>query len=278
MSFPGGPGAIPCAENVIEIQRPLASVPGANRGATKELHASDALATNRLARTVRPVVDARSLMAGCVVAEALVITLGRKPLRLTAGPATPPEIAGLIMPRIRAQVKWGVGGSAALEALVDWQHGTQITISAEYVEISAIYDVVTEPWDPATLDPCDLPSYDVAAGVGYGSISVNSNPARLTEIVQLQTPASAPVDISIPPFATSFTVYTMGGTEEATIQQLAFGVGFNTTHVFGPGTDPTQYLVENAIPIWNGAELLRVTNTSDSGPLHAFIVFGLALG
>ena len=250
MNFPGGPG-IPCGTPVFDVSRPLASVPAANRGASKELYPSENLATDPFARTERQVVDART--GGCVIAEALVVTLGRRPLRLANGPRTPESLTTLLMPRVRAHLTWGVGGSAALDALVDWIHGTQITISAEYAQVSAIYDVVTEPWAPATIDPCELPTFEVSAGVGYGSISVNSNPARLTEIVQLHNPGDTQM-IPIPAFAVSFSVFVLGDTEAVQVKQAAFGTAYNTLHDFGAPSDPSQYRVENAIPIWNGAE------------------------
>lgn len=279
MTIPGGPGNPNCAVPIVDVSRPLAPVPPANRGATKVIDPPFSLAAgNTLASTRAPVVDLRS-WAGCATPEALIVSLGRSAVRTPNGPTAPPDVPGFILPRIRAHVRWGVGGSASFEALVDWQHGTQLTIGAEYVQVEAIYDVVTEPWAfPTDFDPCDLPVYNLAAGVSYGSVAVNSNPARLTEIVQIETPGAPETIIAIPPFATSFTAFTHSDVEIASVRQVGFGTSYATEHQFSAPTDPTDYCVEDAIPIWNGAETLRISNLSDGGPLHLFIVFGLTLG
>lgn len=282
--LPGGPGNPPCGAAVFEVTRPLTAlaVQGANRGATADLCPPDSSCPEppsaplgSFSGPVENVLDVRP-WTGCVIAESLVITLGRRSLREANGPSKPPDIANFIMPRVRAIIDWGIGGSAVESAEVDWRHGTQLSISAERVNVQARYDVLTPPWLGIVPDPCDLPAYRLSAGVGYGSISTNSNLATLTELVMLQVGGDVQ-RIAIPPFAVSFTLMLISGAIE--VRQTAFGTSFFTIHEpVAPETTGAGYFVENGFPVWNGAEFLDVTSVAEGGQAsYALVVFGLAL-
>jgi len=150
------------------------------------------------------------------------------------------------------------------------------------VSVDAEYSVVVPPWapDPA-FDPCDLPSFDLTAGVGYGMIFGTSSPSKRTEIVQIQHPTDPAVTIPIPPFSTAFTVLLQaigGTTASALVEQVAFGTAYRTRHDFVSPTTETGFHAENAIPLWNGAEFLTVTSTNGADqPLVATVIFDLAL-
>lgn len=265
--FPAGCGIVP----TVDAQDPLGPIPDANRGASADVCPP----IDGCRSAVVDVLDTRT-WSGCSVSRDLIVTLGRRRTRNPNGPPPVDDLEGqFVLPRLTAFIQWGIGGSANEEAEVDWQHGTQLSIGAQNVIVQARYEVITP--DGGTFDPCDLPLYTVNAGVSRGTVAVNSNPARLTRVVQVPTPGDK-VRISVPNFAISFTTLVLGEGVGALVEQVAFGTAYRTQHTYGsPTANVDQYNVENAIPLWNGAEFLDVTNTNDEGPLTAFVIFGLAL-
>lgn len=273
-TIPGGPGLPPgCGiVPVVDAQDPLAGLVDANRGASADLCPP----LDGCRHSVVSVLDTRT-WTGCVTARDLIVTLGRRRSRQKDGPPPIDDLEGqFVLPRITALLQWGIGGSANEEAEVDWQHGTQLTIGAQNVIVQARYDVITP--DGVSFDPCDLPAFTVNAGISRGTIGVNSNPARLTRVAQVTTPGDT-VRFEIPNFALSFSVLVLGENEQsALVEQVAFGTAYRTGHAFtSPTSNVDQYNVENAVPLWNGAEFLDVTNTNEAGSLTAFVIFGLAL-
>jgi len=119
--IPGGPGLPSCPVPAIDAFGPLGYATDPNRGAEKTICPP----ANRKTRTIVPVVDGRT-WAGCVRGYPLVVLLGRRPAREPRCPHPDELPGGLVMPRIRAHLTWGLGGGARETAIVDWIHGTQL--------------------------------------------------------------------------------------------------------------------------------------------------------
>lgn len=185
------------------------------------------------------------------------------------------ETDSFILPAVRARVEWGIGGASFL-AFCDFRLGTQIAVVAENVRVCAEY-VTHRCCFENMPDPkkCDLPCFSLAAGFGYGYHGHNSNSARFTDLVCLE-PGEKKL-VPIPPFASSLTVQPINnGNCDVSV------VGFCTTpkviyEVRTPLTNMNQNNIENALPLYNGAESLIVENKNPAGPLAAFVIFGLAL-
>ncbi len=209
---------------------------------------------------------------GCSRAYLLNVTLGlalEKPLEDFV------QEQVFVLPMLRAVLKWGIG-SQEFTAEADWLHGTQLTIEAEAVEVSARYLKNTLPWDPVPDDSAIYPNFIASAGVGYGNIGRNSSAATLTELAQIED-MNGQVDIPIPPYATAFTVLPVSDASVA-VEQMAFGTAYATRHMIAtPLSNAGQYNVENGIRVWNGAQFLRVTNLNEDAPAIALVVFALAL-
>ena len=173
---------------------------------------------------------------------------------------------------VTACITWGLG-SAEFRAEVDWIDGTVITIPAEQINIRATY----ERTFVGDTDPACPPAFCLAAGFAYGCRGKNSNPARLTKYVEILD-TNGTQQIKIPNFATSFNVVLVTPSTTAQVDVFGFGAGLaNRVVITAPSSNVSQYDVENAFPLRNGARFLKVTNTNQSGPLRAYVIFGLSL-
>lgn len=179
-----------------------------------------------------------------------------------------------VLPMVRACISWGIG-NASFEAECDYLNGTQVSVAAENIRVDARYLQFTRPWikgDGLQVQP----TYRVSAGFAYSSVGRNSNSARLTELAQIETPGESCI-ISIPDFAISMTILPV---DASSVRADVFGFGrlYKTQYnVTGPLSNVGQNNVENALPLFNGAKFVEVTNTNQAGPAFAFVVFGLAL-
>lgn len=211
----------------------------------------------------------------CPRGELIGVVLGICPIdaqrgRFDPDADVPPDepLDAFAAPAVRAEITWGIG-SASFFAVADFLHGTVLGLVAENIRVCASY---------VTLGCCPdrkhLPCFAVSAGFGYAARSANSNPARLTKHVRV--PAGQSKRIRVPPFALSLTglpiesrpfdLRVLGGCG-------SLGV---TYHVAAPLSNVGMHLVENALPLFNGARFVDVFNP---GPdeLEALILFGLSL-
>ena len=203
----------------------------------------------------------------CARGQLLGVVLG-----LSVHNECPPKNGCFIDHSVRAVLQWGLGG-VPLDAECDWINGTQISLVAETVKVTARYVTRTLPW-ALECDSCP-PIFNVSAGVGYSDNGVNSNPARLTELVQIQNPGGT-FDLPLPPFGISFTIQLVKPTTSAAFEILGSCTGYGVPGVtLGPLTNVGMHSVENSFPIRNGARFLRFTNTNVAGPLLAFVIFGM---
>lgn len=220
----------------------------------------------------RPVVQMRSRGAD---AELLNICLG---IELADYDNEDDSHFGPILPYIRCALNWGIGG-ASFNAYCDWMQGTQLSIPANFVSVSAVYVKIQDEFNQQSFTP---PNFRVAAGLSYGNTGRISSPARYTQVVQLGTGAngtSRDVTVQIPPFATSVTMLP---TQQAATQIRVRGATastqfFDTTHTLQTPLSNQQYNVENAIPLFGGARYIEVTNLNVDGEACVLLVYSLAL-
>jgi hypothetical protein len=253
--LPLGPGPNTLGIPSWDPTRPLSQSTPNNRGAIRRIEAGQIL----------NVADAR--MVPNVVGEDISVVLG-----LTVeGDDEDFLVDAPVDSLVRACVTWGLG-SAEFRAELDWMNGTILTVPAEQINVRASYKREMLGSDPG---PC--PVFCLAAGFAYGRVGKNSNPARLTELVQLDAPGDSK-QIRIPNFATSFTVVLVEPSTSAQLDVYGFGTGYsNRIMITSPMSNVGQFDVENAFPIRNGARFVKVTNVNTTGELIAYVIFGLSL-
>ena len=150
-----------------------------------------------------------------------------------------------------AHLTWS-NGNGCFEARMDFVRGVEFGIVAEMARLCAEYVVFGDPCDP------NLPCFNVAAGVGYGSCCF---PVQLTERACFR--AGHPALIDIPPFARSFAVVPLNDA----VVTAAITAGCGTTRV------PTR-LCQPFFP--NGFDTVELS-TSSAASVRALIVFEIAL-
>ena len=205
----------------------------------------------------------------------IVLSIQRKP----AQPCCPPFLGDGPdrFPMVRAHIDWGVGG-AAFHAMCDFIHGTQIGVIAEGLRVCAEYLVMGSFDDEDEEEDrklCCLPSYNIGVGSGYHVRGHNSNSARLTEFVEVEPDGVGCVQI--PPFAISFIVQPVRDVP-VSVDVVSDCGGTPVRYDVATPLSNTKYGVENAVPLYNGAQALIIRNPN--GPattLKAFVIFGLAL-
>lgn len=211
----------------------------------------------------------------CAEGEIINIMLGLE-LNKQSNTSQANVVDEAIYPSVRALLRWGCGG-VKFTAECDFLLGTQLAIPAENISVGARYLKNTIPWDP--VSDATYPTFVVSATAAYGGIGRNSNPARFTELVQIEDPAGVS-RIQIPQFAISYSVLPVAN-GLVDVSQVGFGTSYNVDyHLSEAATVPlrnTNRNVENSVPIFNGARFLDVTNRNSEGPLFAFVIFGLAL-
>ena len=211
-------------------------------------------------------------VSSCARAEVIGIALGLRP---EGGECCCAPKCGRGIAILRAHIEWSIG-NACFEAEVDFLNGTHVAVVAENVRVCAEYKVWGSTGEGARKRcPACLPCYHVSAGFGYGAWGRNSNAARLTK--RAETTVLEPIDtIKIPPFAISFTVLPIG-TSQVNARVVARDC---VTHVnYDIETPPISgcgHNVENAFPLFNGADTIQIVS-KDGSPAQAFVIFGLAL-
>jgi hypothetical protein len=230
-------------------------MPRPNRGASKTIAASGEPVV--VLDAYRPV--------NTTVAYPIVITLG------VTGPLVEPIVPAdaALFVSLRAIVRWGIGGSAEFEAVVDWLEGTRLSVSAERVLVKAVYDVDVPRWLPSPKR-ISCPERRVSAGVGYGHAS-GEHRASLTSFVALEKLGDSEV-VPFPPFAVGFTVMPAnGGTATARIV-------FPSSALAVPVTVTTPTTASGTFPIKkpNGASGVAIENAG-AGPAFALVVFTMAM-
>ena len=226
------------------LPRPLELATDSNRGSVVRVRSSDI-------GQIVPLVNVPNPCTG--PAEPIQIVLASE---LVEGCA-PPNV----LPQIRALLTWGVG-QTSVQAEVDVLLGTSIALSVEVLKIDVFYHVVAL-CDGSDVDLDKLPTFDVWALLGYGTISR----PQLTEVVPLFN-ADETVTVAIPPFAREVHVMSSdGGALDVSLVGAA-GCFRTGCRVCGCG---------DRFPIWNGASCVEITNRSGRSPTTAVLVFHLGL-
>jgi hypothetical protein len=256
------PGAPPSVDETIH---PLSGQPENNRGLTLLLPPPFPIAPLAVKTETgfRSIIEMRSRGSD---AELMSVSLD---LELGGGldnNQTIPNPFGGNQSFVRALLSWGIGG-ASFSAMCDWLQGTQLAIAANYIRINAQYVNLS---DGITLSPPFL----ISAGLSYGNVGRASQPARFTEMINLQAGATSPV-MKIPKYATSFCVTA---NSPATISLLNFGNASGTLgYTFTPAmSNVNQRNNETDFPLFNGARFYTVTNNGAAADAFGMI-FALAL-
>lgn len=182
-----------------------------------------------------------------------------------------------VMAQVRATVRWGTGGvynTAELDVL----QGAQLSINAEDLDVSVRYIRDTRPWDPSPS--VTFPTFRVNVSSGYSNIGRNSNPARFSQLIQIQNPGTSQ-RVQIPKYAVSATVLPFNNGQLAT-NVIGFGTSYRVMYNPFPILEPEQlgndrYIVENAIPLFNAARFIEIFNLNLEEPATGIVIFGLSL-
>lgn len=246
---------------------PLAEASAGSRGSGAELpppasNAYDSVYGKVIGRSVGLVdVDTGACQSGATIAVVLGLEVSSAQNTLRTG---------FIYPHVRAEIEFGIG-TVNFKAYADWINGTVLSVPAENINVSAQYIKQTNPTEPDTTT--EYPTYRVSAGLAYAGAGHNSNPARLTELVQIETQGGFQ-QFEIPAFAISWTLVSPVDT---TVNVVGQGDEYDLEYeIAGPPTNAGQHDVENSFPIPNGTRFIQVFN-SGAEPLTAFLIFGLAL-
>ena len=203
----------------------------------------------------------------CIVGESIAVVVGLEDVEDPTCCITDAHVHAMI----RGHVSWGLG-CVRFHAWFDWLHGTQLTLVAEQIDVTAHYLVVSPPWLPCP-DVC-LPPLRVSAGLGYGCVGKG---ARLTELAQVETPGQS-VLVDVPPFASHVTIQPACG-QSAEVRLFDCGKAYAPcfTYVGGGSEAIEESGIGQQIPIPNGVRFVEVFNRNEAGPLTAFVIFGLTL-
>lgn len=257
-----------CPLDVIQANRPLVDQAASNRGAIIEVDPPPDTVLN--GETVTRICEVRTT---CAQGELLSVTLDQS-IRGGAEATTAFDVADFVWPNVRARIMWG-SGNGSFQAECDFLNGTQLSIAAESICVDAVYRKVTmaaadvESWAAAPIN--------ARVAYAYGNVGRNSNPARLTELVELPGGTGNIANVLIPPFATSFTLLPVANNTDLTARVFGFGSSlFVDYDTVGTLSNTGQYNVENAFPLFNGARYIQI-NDGTSDPGYVFVVFGLAL-
>lgn len=257
-----------CPLDVIQANRPLVDQAASNRGAVIQIDPPPDDVLN--GSTVTRICEIRST---CAQGELLSVTLDQS-IRGGSEDTTDFDVADLVWPNVRARLSWG-SGNGIFQAECDFLNGTQLSIAAESLSIDAVYRKVTmgaaaaSTWTAAPLN--------ARAAIAYGNVGRNSNPARLTELVEFPGGVGNVANVLIPPFATSFTLLPVANNSDLSARVFGFGSSLFVDYDVTPTLSNTgQYDVENAFPLFNGARYIQINDgTTDAG--YVFVVFALAL-
>ncbi len=214
-----------------------------------------------------------STMTGieCVRGEELCVVLGRQLHTTTANPTPESFLTDqAVLAQVRAVITFGQG-SANYTVECDWLHGTCLAITCEQITVQARYVLQVDPGGslPQGYMP---PTFDLAASVGYKASERNSNGARLTEVRFV--PAQGTKRIRIPERAISMNVFPFGSSATIEAHVRAFGAPY--TQVYTSTSPLTGYQVENALPLFEGAEFVELVNGDAEEDVRAAVIFGLA--
>lgn len=185
----------------------------------------------------------------------------------------------LFWPRVRCHLTFGLGG-VTFKAKCDFIHGTILSVPMENLKLDAEYDLFKAPDCPE----CP-PIFEVSAGACYYSTGHISNPARLTELVQVAGVVNSSFiekeRVGIPKFALGFSVQpiTIGGIlpPDINVDIVRFGHLRTSVVIKSPLTNAGQINVENSFPISNDVSHLEISSSVPGTAVSAFIVFNLAL-
>jgi hypothetical protein len=167
-----------------------------------------------------------------------------------------------IMPRVTGEIQWGTDGGTH-EALFDFVHGTQLSVPADGIRLSALIED----------NPAHLPFVVAGASVGYYPRGGIPPRRTLHSVADIDTNASG--TYVIPAFASRVAVGVVGiGILTGPIITVAFlaatGVPMMTVAAL------TGFEASRSIPIPNGAASVVVTNLSDEA-VSQHVIFDLSL-
>lgn len=269
--FPMGPAAAVshCATAAFDILGLLTQVPQQNRGRQGFL---------RECKDEAVLIDLRGTQCAVGYTVGIVLGIEEAPKPCDAcGECHAPD--PLVKPIVRAKVEWQLG-TAGFMATADFLNGTTLHIPTEQLCVKACY---LECCIPSTeiVDPDECrhripPTFKVSAGLGYGGLSKNSNPGRLTECVVV--PPESDVTLKIPNFALSFNVAIAGDAPTtARVDAIGFAAKPVRHVIFAPRSNVGQNNIENAFPLPNGTRLLKIINDDPDETLVADVIFGLSI-
>jgi len=227
--------------------RPLQGLPANKHGSSWRMQQGD---------DFRTLVDVRSETND---AEMLTVCVGVQP----DGPL---NLLG--SPDLIGRITWGIGG-ANFEALIDLQGGVTFCIPATYLRVDVAYKGLPPGLGAPTV-------YQISAGVAYGSYPFNASPTRRTFFTG-SIGVGGLVDIPIPAFAVSFTVYFAKPVPIASTLELLLTRGGITTQAYLYNSQSNNANQNEAtFPIQNGAVFLEMTNTN-AFATHAGVIFNLSI-
>lgn len=177
---------------------------------------------------------------------------------------------GIAIRMVRAHVSFGLGSADFPPLVCDWVLGTEIGITTERIGVSAQYVRRLVLADGDVEPP--PPDFRISAGVGYSALGRNTNGSRLTEFVYVPE-ADGLVRVSIPAYATSFTVVPMSDVQTAGVRLSHFGSAAQPLYVVSAPIEGVRNEGQFTIP--NGMFFVDVVNLNDE-PLAAMVIFGLS--
>lgn len=197
-------------------------------------------------------------------------------LTLSVGVANNGDVANFLQDaELIGHVTWGIAG-AHFESDLDILRGVTISLPANYLRFSASYPL-------ANLVPATPISYQVSAGIAYGSISGRQAPVRLTNFLTdpvagtefLPGAGGSTGTLLIPKWAVSFTIVThtvaAGVPNPNLLVTLTNGAGtkFNSYRIVDNTNTGNQF--ETMFPIQNGMDRFFVSNPGANDTLASII-------
>jgi hypothetical protein len=184
-----------------------------------------------------------------------------------------------------ADLLWG-NGNASYRAQVDWGNGTMLCLAANFLAVNLLIP------DNSSLAAGSTPTYDLSAGVAYGSAPTHNNRVRLTQkttpLTAIHGSGNTPF-VRIPPFAESFSIsvsQTTGGSFpllfpgpiDIQVTDTAAGAGpvIFTNYRYSASTN-LAWQESNTFPILNGARFIIFTNTDAANDALIKVHFDIVL-
>lgn len=165
---------------------------------------------------------------------------------------------------LKARVEWG-GGGTQCSAIVDITNGSQVSVAANFVRVTAIYTAIDTPIGAV------ISTVRAGASLGYGTRPAFGIGPTFTQFTASVAAAGFTV-VLVPPFASTVTLYAFDATVPSTITFLSDPAFLNP---LGSVQIPASSV--QTVPIPNGMFALQVTNRDAVNATRFTLVYGLAL-